>query len=246
MGLPAAGVAGRCGRPAHLPHCARAAVGNSNCRLPRARRVPLPLPGISTAHPVHPYPCLPQHLLSPLAGMESWQKKLNEVLRLSNSFANAGAIPKEIVRRGEKAKAEYMAERAANMPSSAQWVFEQALLQHHSYLQDVREARDLARKEGRTIQWETFATYWRRYMVAATFRHRLLARVRRGATRRAKAGVPMALGCVSSEYDHLMQTHRNYYAPVEFSAPDLDPVERAKQEDRGRRLRYAELHEALK
>ena len=180
-------------------------------------------------------------------GMEAWQKKLNEVLRLSNSFANAGAIPKAVVRRGEKAKKEYIAERAENMPSSARWVFEQALLQHHSYLIDVHAARDLARKEERTMKFERFSTYWRRFMVAATFRHRLLARVRRGATRRAKAGVPQALACVQREdYGTLMEAHRAYDADVELTADDLDEKELRRQQDRGMRERYAALHESLK
>ena len=51
-------------------------------------------------------------------GMEAWQKKLNEVLRLSNGYANAGAIPKAIKRQGEKAVKQYMKERGQDRPSA--------------------------------------------------------------------------------------------------------------------------------
>ena len=176
------------------------------------------------------------------------QKKLNEVLRLSNSFANAGAIPKDVVRAGQAAKDAYLAKRKDDMPSSARWVFEQAMLQHHSYLADVHAARDFLRKEGRTIDSEQLATYWRRYMVCAKFRCRLRAKVLRGATRRAKEGVQKALAQVleGDYYKNLMRVHREYYAPVKLTAEDLDEKERRRQTREQRRLRYEEVHQCFK
>ena len=169
------------------------------------------------------------------------------MLRLSNSFANAGAIPKAVVQAGQAAKDAYLAKRKDDMPSSARWVFEQAMLQHHSYLADVHAARDYLRKEGRTINSEQLAIYWRRYMVCAKFRCRLLAKVRRGATRRAKAGVQKALVLVDAGYyGALMQAHREYYAPVQLTATDLDDKEARRQTRDQRRLRYADVHGCFK
>ena len=52
--------------------------------------------------------------------MEAWQKQLNEVLRMGNGFANAGAVPKKVKRKGKHAVEEYKSKRAADKPSSAQ------------------------------------------------------------------------------------------------------------------------------
>ena len=46
-------------------------------------------------------------------GMEGWQKMLNEVLRLGNGFANAGRIPRIVLRAGEARRAQYLLRRAA-------------------------------------------------------------------------------------------------------------------------------------
>eukprot|EP00966_Prymnesium_polylepis_P014522 335261-Prymnesium_polylepis.1 len=102
--------------------------------------------------------------------METWQKKLNEVLRLSN------AIPKSVIKKGKAAKEEYLRDRAAGKPSSAQWVFEQAMLQQHSYLADTHKARDQLRSAGRIIDDKRLTVYWQRYMVCAAIRCRLRAR----------------------------------------------------------------------
>jgi hypothetical protein len=175
-------------------------------------------------------------------GMEAWQKKLNEVLRLGNGFANAGAIPKDVVRAGEAAKAAYIAKRLADKPSSAQWIYEQAMLQQHAYWQSTIAARDLLDKEGETIEWGRFTVYWQRYMVCAAMRCRLRARVLRGATRAQIARDASAPA--GDDYTRLLKEHREYYAPVELTADDLDPVERRRQERLGRRERYAALEDA--
>ena len=44
-----------------------------------------------------------------------------------------------------------------------------------------------------------------------------------------------------TRYADLLAEHRAYYAPVEVTAADLAPDERAKQQDRARRQRYAAL-----
>eukprot|EP00966_Prymnesium_polylepis_P079545 1843765-Prymnesium_polylepis.1 len=49
-------------------------------------------------------------------GMESWQKKLNDILRLNNGFANAGAIPIEVHDLGQEAEDAYLEARAADRP----------------------------------------------------------------------------------------------------------------------------------
>ena len=46
------------------------------------------------------------------------------------------------------------------------------------------------------------------------------------------------------DYARLLKEHREYYAPVELSADDLDPVERRRQERTARRERYAALEDA--
>jgi len=84
-------------------------------------------------------------------GMEAWQKKLNEILRLNNGFANAGAIPKAIKAQGEGKVKEYMEARAKDKPSPARWVFEQGLIQQHAYLVDVERVRDSLETAGRTF-----------------------------------------------------------------------------------------------
>jgi hypothetical protein len=187
-------------------------------------------------------------------GMEAWQKKLNEVLRLSNSFANAGAIPKDVKRKGQAATDAYMHKRAADKPSSAQWVFEQAMLQQHAYMADTHAAREFLRKQGRVISWQQFVIYWRRYMVCAAMRCRLRARARcglgcvqvnvEGGTRTTRLGrkapplkhVPRA---PAGYHAGLLKDHYAYYAPVQLSAADLAENERRYQEREGRRERYA-------
>ena len=52
-------------------------------------------------------------------GMEAWQKQLNEVLRLNNGFANAGAIPKAVKALGWAAPGgvrDYMQKRKEDKP----------------------------------------------------------------------------------------------------------------------------------
>lgn len=83
-------------------------------------------PIIAWGHNLRSYPALIA-CASTLAVSTAWQKKLNEVLRLGNGFANAGAIPLKVVEAGEAAKRAYMEKRKNDMPSSAQWIYEQAL-----------------------------------------------------------------------------------------------------------------------
>jgi hypothetical protein len=174
--------------------------------------------------------------------MEAWQKKLNEVLRVGNGFANAGAIPKRVKRKGKAAIQAHMAKRAAEKPSSAQWVFEQGMLQQHAYMTDVLAAADDLRKKDRTVSWDDFNTYWRRYMVCAAMRCRLLARARRGATRgfaelpaRTQAKVRKPEGYAAK----LLKEYHAYWADVgPLSATDLDEQEARRQRRELRRERY--------
>ena len=170
-------------------------------------------------------------------GMEAWQKKLNEVLRLSNSFANAVAIPKTVIKKGKAAKEEYLRDRAADKPSSAQWVFEQAMLQQHSYQAETHKARDQLRSGGRIIDDKRLTVYWQRYMVCAAIRCRLRARVLRGKTRAqiAKGGEAPA----GDAYKSMLAAYQAYYADVDdqLTANDLDDKEKAIQRRQARRKR---------
>lgn len=174
-------------------------------------------------------------------GMEAWQKKLNEVLRQSNGYANAGAIPKAVKRGGKKKRKAYMEKRAAERPSSAQWIYEQAMLQQHAYHADVHAARDVLRDAGHVVQHDAFSTAWRRYMVAGKFRCRLLARVRCGATWEQQAlGSSPPAG--DSYYKSLLREYHAYYdPPPSLTAEDLDEEEKERQLQAGRKARYAAL-----
>jgi hypothetical protein len=118
-------------------------------------------------------------------GMEAWQKKLNEVLRMGNGFANAGPIPHDVVQAGQAAIDAYKSKRAEDKPSNAQWVYDQALLQQHAYMNGTITSAEQLRKEGKRFAWDrfvtywdTFVTYWLRYMVASRMRCVLRARVK--------------------------------------------------------------------
>jgi hypothetical protein len=174
-------------------------------------------------------------------GMEAWQKKLNEILRMGNGFANAGAIPKDVKRAGKAAVQAYLLKRAKDKPSSAQWIYEQAMLQQHAYMANVWAARDELHKEGASIEWGEFTRSWQRYMVCAAMRCRLRARFLRGQTRaQCAAGAAAPAG---DDYSRLLAEHRAYYAPVTLTADDLEPAERRRQERQARRERYAALEE---
>lgn len=177
-------------------------------------------------------------------GMEAWQKKLNEVLRLGNGFANAGAIPKDVKEAGQAAVDAYMIKRKDAIPSSAQWVYEQAMLQQHAYTHDVLSARDELRREGKLIEWADFVDYWRRYMVCAAMRCRLRARSRRGVGGAVVSGKyvlkqqrPAPAGNL---YAKLLADHKAYWASVDeyLTAEDLGDMEKARQQRRLRRLRF--------
>ena len=163
-------------------------------------------------------------------GMEAWQKKLNEVLRMGNGFANAGAIPQDVRELGQAAIDEYMTKRANDKPSNAQWVYDQGLLQQHAYMSGTLSAADQLRKERKTLTWVEFTTYWLRFMVAARMRCVCLARAR-WRTNQAN---------YRSQIANLLKDHREYYESVDMylSAPDLDPVEKARQQRMLRRMRF--------
>ena len=171
-------------------------------------------------------------------GMEAWQARLNEVLRQSNGYANAGAIPMEVKQRGQAAVLEYMEKRRAQMPSSAQWIYEQAALQLHAYHADVHAARDALKQRGAVITHPMFVVYWSRYMVAAALRCKLRARRQRGQLKaqRARGAAPPA---GADYYKRLLAEHNAYYADVQLTAADLADEEKRRQQSIARRERYA-------
>jgi hypothetical protein len=176
-------------------------------------------------------------------GMEAWQKQLNEVLRLGNGFANAGAIPKATKKKGKAAVEAYKEKRAADKPSSARWIYEQGLLRDHAHWQPTLCARDALRKAGKEISSDDYSKYWQRYMVCAAMRCRLRARVRRcaqgkgkyfdparkSATAEQKANADAAAVRPGYYADLLAEYHAYYSVPVEYTAEDLDEEEKRRQ-----------------
>ena len=188
-------------------------------------------------------------------GMEGWQKKLNDILRLNNGWANAGAIPKAVHTMGQAAVDAYMSARADDKPSSARWVYEQALLQQHAQWVPVLKERDaLKGDEDREMDWARFVELWQRYLAFATLYVWSLARVRvREARWRAmEEGAPMLRDARGREthvphtyYTELLASHRHYWRRIstpELSAPDLSAREQACQRRKMRRERYAKSH----
>ena len=123
-----------------------------------------------------------------------------------------------------------MTKRANDKPSNAQWVYDQGLLQQHAYMSGTLSAADQLRKERKTLTWVEFTTYWLRFMVAARMRCVCLVRAR-WRTNQAN---------YRSRIANLLKDHREYYESVDMylSAPDLDPVEKARQQRMLRRMRY--------
>ena len=168
--------------------------------------------------------------------MEGWQKKLNDILRLNNGFANAGAIPKDVHRMGEAAVDAYMEARANDKPSSAQWVYQQAILkQHAQWVEVLKRVQDLKDTE-RHMDWGRFVVLWQRYLACATMYVWSLARVRQREARRRGIGY----------YSRLLSSVRYVNAavdPGELTAGDLSAAEKAKQERVIRRDRWAKMRQ---
>jgi len=152
--------------------------------------------------------------------------------------------PKDVKEAGQAAVDAYMIKRKDAIPSSAQWVYEQAMLQQHAYTHDVLSARDELRREGKLIEWADFVDYWRRYMVCAAMRCRLRARSRRGVGGAVVSGKyvlkqqrPAPAGNL---YAKLLADHKAYWASVDeyLTAEDLGDMEKARQQRRLRRLRF--------
>lgn len=159
-------------------------------------------------------------------GMEAFQEKLNEILWMGNGFANAGAIPRWVHEVGEAETAAYMERRAAEKTSEPRWIFEQALLQQHAHMADVTAASEDLRTRGEVVTWEEW-----RYMVGSAMRCRLPVRADARADRARRASRSRAARARPRARDS-----RTY-----SQSTDLAPAERARQEDKGRRERYATL-----
>lgn len=175
-------------------------------------------------------------------GMEAWQKQLNEVLRLSNGYANAGAIPTDVIQKGKAAIALYIAQRASKMPSRPQQVYESALLRQHAFEADVRSQVAVLKREQRSMQHQKLSKYWRRYMVCAAMRCRLRARFRRGELRaQVMVNAPKPAG---DYYTRLLQEYDTWRAtPVAYTANDLTDDEKRRQRYAARRAGYRVLQE---
>jgi hypothetical protein len=165
-----------------------------------------------------------------------WQKKLNEILRLNNGFANAGAIPKSVHELGVEAVDAYRNARAEDKPSDPRWVYEQALLQQHAQWVEVLEVRDALEKaqdsttDLAAMDWERFVLLWQRYLACATLHVWSAARVGLRRTARGPSGY----------YAKLLADYHAYWAPVDVGTRNLSPAIRAKKERAARRKRYAQ------
>ena len=157
-------------------------------------------------------------------GMEAWQKKLNEILRLNNGFANAGAIPKDVHDLGQEAVDAYLEARRKDKPSDARWLYEQALLRTHAAWQPTVAAQDALRGGNwdgvpTELSWARYATLWQRYMACAFVHVCSLARVRVREEDRTGGGY----------YKALLASVRDYYAPVEVTSSNLSIARRKIQ-----------------
>ena len=195
-------------------------------------------------------------------GMEAWQKKLNDILRMNNGFANAGAIPHDVQELGQEAVDAYMEARARHKGVEARWIYEQALLRLHASWQPVVKRQDELRKANfgnlpREMEWPEFYTYWQRYLTCATVFVRLLAgaRLRREHKRIAASGAGADEGS-ADEGSADEGSARSYYAHlidevdasqrVDLRSKNLKHKQRLKQVSLALALRTSRLHTHLR
>ena len=167
-------------------------------------------------------------------GMEGWQKMLNEVLRLGNGFANAGRIPRIVLRAGEARRAQYLLRRAARKPSPARWVSEQAALQTQAHCSETLGVQARCVQQLLEFEWPLFVLFWRRYMLGTHFTVRWVSRFR---LRRARA-----LEGARCYYTRLLAQYHEYWAVRgELSAGDLCAQEERLQRRDHRREAYTKV-----
>ena len=134
-------------------------------------------------------------------GMEGWQKVLNQVLRMGNGFANAGAVPIAVKEAGPDEVQEYM-DRRAETKIKAKWVYEQALLKDTAKLNDSLDAYEILKDT--TVTWPYFCDQWKRYSSGTRILLKALSRFR---LRKARAQ-----GTRSTYYKDLLRMYREYWA----------------------------------
>lgn len=162
-------------------------------------------------------------------GMEGWQKVLNQVLRMGNGFANAGAIPKEVHARGPEAVKEYLTQRAEGK-LRAKWVYDQALMKDYATLSGSLEAfHSLA---GLTVTWGYFCKQWERYEKGTRLVVKLVASWRR--RRAIRTG--------SSYYSDLRKMYESYWTG--YSQEDIRKLPKYDR-DCLRAQRHAKWSEAM-
>lgn len=133
-----------------------------------------------------------------------------------------------------------MAERLAKKKSKEQWVYDKAMLESYAHFSHALDRMDeLANTEDRVIDWAAFCRYWEHYMILSRMKLRCLARRR---LRAARAASFAANGGWSDHiYSQLLLQHKQFWAPVELSAPDLRAVDARKQACALRGSRYAAM-----
>lgn len=147
-------------------------------------------------------------------GMEAWQKKLNEILRLNNGFANAGAIPLDVKDMGQEAVDAYLEIRAADRHSDARWVYEQALMRTHAIWQPTIAAAEEKKRDGSLLagvvpsemDWRDFYTYWQRWLTCIRLLTYSLPRIRLRGER--------SIG--GTYYTDLRNEYYRYHADCEY------------------------------
>lgn len=91
-------------------------------------------------------------------GMEGFQKVLNQIFRLGNGFANAGAVKHAI--KDTEEEADYLAARKEKK-SKAKWVYEQALLKDYPTLSDSLKRHE--ELENTAVTWDYYCRRIDRY-----------------------------------------------------------------------------------
>ena len=151
--------------------------------------------------PPSPAPPPPLTLWRMRAGMEAWQKILNDMMRRCNAFAGHH-VPDHVLEAGADAvEAHLCAHVAENAKTKEQWVFDEAQVSYKAYHQYALGRQEELIAASRMMDWRTkFCPYWSYYSAGTLLTCRIIGRYR--------------LRRQPERYKALLQEHVDYYAPV--------------------------------
>ena len=161
-------------------------------------------------------------------GMEGWQKVLNQILRMGNGFANAGAIPKAIKEQGPEAVLEYLKQRKEGKVP-CKWVYDQALLKDYANLNSSIDAHHKLDVLPRA--WPYFCKRWTRYEAGTCMVIKIMARVRRWKAKEKN----------SNYYSELLDMYKKYWEGTTVEDRQKSVFER----HRLRALRHSKWADAM-